>query len=520
MNTVFIKRIRYSFPTAIKRIVDLSFSDLKEIWIALRFVANRTLFRETGQYQPIEKQYIKSYNKVRKKSKQHLLCHAPFKNLYFQMDGNVITCCNNRFYSLGKYPENSLADIWNGEKIKKLRNYIANNDLSLGCNFCYTCIKANNFRGMPTHAFDMFNSHKDYPVSLELELDNTCNLECIMCCGPLSSTVRRNRDKLPPIPKIYDDNFVESLKKIIPKLKRLKFIGGEPFLIEIYYKIWDIVLDINPECIIELQTNATILNDRIKAILNRGNFRIGVSLDSCSRGTYEIIRINAHFYSVMKNIEYFSKYSKEAGHTLSVSVCPMRINWKEIPDLINFCNDFDAIIYFNTVIYPDNLAIWSLESSEIIKIKEFYENAKLIKHSSMSLKNYERFEHFKNQINLWHEEAIKREIDKFDDNSFNEKMHEEKLFNKLQEYIVRNEDRVSRESDIEMLRIKLNYILSNIESNESKSNLITTLYNLPIELIFDLLTNDSYGMMKSIIHEHLEKSKEGIYNGYSIAYQT
>lgn len=514
-----MKHIRNLVRYVLDKLNGLIKIDLKERWLALGFIARRISLSKIGHYRPIEKVLVKSYNKYRNRNKQYLICHAPFKNLYFQMDGNVLACCNNRFYSLGKYPENSLTDIWEGEKLKKLRNHIVYNDLSLGCNFCYSCIKSNNYRGMPAPAFDGFNIKKDHPISLELELDNTCNLECIMCSGHLSFLIRKNRDKLPPIPKIYDDNFVESLKAIIPGLKRVKFIGGEPFLIEIYYKIWESILEINPQCIIELQTNATTLNDRIKDLLNRGNFRIGVSLDSLQKVTYEKIRVNANFENVMKNILYFSDYSKKAGYALSVSVCPMRINWEEIPDLINFCNDLGADIYFNTVVYPNHLAIWNLNSLKIKEIQEYYKNVVLKKQGSMSLLNYERFKHLENQINLWYDGAIKRESDIVFYKTNDVKLNQGELIKKLQNYIAKDVNGINSKIDLEMVNNNLNTILSKVESEKSKNTMILTLYNLPVDLVYDLLTNDSYGLMKSILHEYIEQNNKDESVWYDILYQ-
>jgi len=62
--------------------------------------------------------------------------------------------------------------------------------------------------------------------------------------------------------------------------------------------------------------------------------------------------------------------------------------------------------------------------------------------------------------------------------------------------------------------------LSKIESKKSKDNLIITLNTLPVDLIFELLTNDSYGMMKSIIYEYIEQNIEGHGTGYVISYES
>jgi MoaA/NifB/PqqE/SkfB family radical SAM enzyme len=75
------------------------------------------------------------------------------------------------------------------------------------------------------------------PKVMEFELSNECNLECVMCNGSFSSSIRKNREKLPPIISPYNDDFVNELDAFIPHLTDAKFLGGEPFMIEIYLKI-------------------------------------------------------------------------------------------------------------------------------------------------------------------------------------------------------------------------------------------------------------------------------------------
>lgn len=510
------------FKGYIKAIIDkikiLSKFNLKDRWIELGFVFKKILFRKSSKYRPIDVRVLKTYNKHRNKRKKYLLCHAPFKNLYFQSDGNVISCCNNRFYNLGIYPENSITEIWKGRKLKMLRDHIIHDDLSLGCNFCYSSVRAGNYSGMPALAFDEYASQKDYPVSLELELDNTCNLECVMCCGSLSSGIRKNRDKLPPIPQIYDESFINSLDAIIPNLKRVKFIGGEPFLIKIYYAIWDKILTYNPQCVIDLQTNATILNDKMKDLLARGNFRIGVSLDSLNKETYESIRVNAHFATVMKNIKFFSSYAKTKGHPLSISVCPMRINWREIPELILFCDKLDASIYFNTVFFPYNLAIYSLNSQEIKAIYEYLSFNGQKGESFSAKKNQERLKQFLNQINFWYEEALVREKTNISEEGNDVNHLEDKLILKLKKFIGSSNNGMICSDDFGKASNKLKEILSKIPSTKSKISFLITFYNLPTDLIYDLLTNDSYGMMKTLLFEYIHQQNEGADVNYVITY--
>ena len=319
------------------------------------------------------KKLIEQYNKSRLNGQRHSLCLAPFTNMYFGHRGRVSACCYNRHHLLGTYPEQSLLSIWRGEKAAELRSKLAKNDLSSGCGSCESLIKSKNFDAVIARNYDLLPINLNYPSKLEFELSNTCNLECTMCFGEFSSYIRKNREKKPAIESPYDDNFLKQLYDFIPHLHSTRFFGGEPFLIDLYYKIWDKIIDLNPSCQIVVQTNGTVLNNRVKGFLSNGNFNINVSIDSIDKTTYESIRVNAKFEKVMENIRYFYKYCKENGRNLGISICPMPSNWKEIPEMIKFCNRLDAFMYFNTVWYPEEHSLAHLPSSRLSEILSYFD---------------------------------------------------------------------------------------------------------------------------------------------------
>ena len=55
----------------------------------------------------------------------------------------------------------------------------------------------------------------------------------------------------------------------MPHLEEMKFLGGEPFMIGIYYDIWGEVARVNPGVKIRITTNATTLNPRTKTLLEK-----------------------------------------------------------------------------------------------------------------------------------------------------------------------------------------------------------------------------------------------------------
>lgn len=330
---------------------------------------------------------IKEYNKYRFFGEKPLLCYAPFKNLYLTQSGEVCVCCNTRNHPVGHYPEESILEIWQGEKLKELRDHIRNNDLDFACSLCKNQLFNGDFSNVQSVQYDEYEQNGLQPVTLELELENTCNLECIMCNGLFSSSIRMKREHKPPLPLIYDDKFIDQVSAFLPDIKKIKFLGGEPFLIDIYYKIWERIIRQNPECIMPVQTNATVLNDRIKNILDKGKFYIGISIDSLEKSTYEAIRKGASFEKVMDHILFYVDYARERDLFLNISVCPMKLNILQIPDIVRFCNQNNILLNFNALSHPVYLSLDFCESSKLDLYYRYLSEARMKTDTVISEKN-------------------------------------------------------------------------------------------------------------------------------------
>lgn len=364
------------------------------------------IIRSGKKYNPINSNILSEYKSFRSGNHRHL-CNAPFKSLRFSQSGNVLACCFNRGYSLGKYPENNLHDIWFGDKISNLRKHIDHNDLTLGCNECLRRIQNKYFALSGAYQYDYLSDYpkSKYPSMLDFEISNTCNLECVMCLGENSSSIRLNRDHLPACQQHYDENFVEQLKEFIPYLSEARFSGGEPFLIPLYYDIWERISAINPKTKISILTNATILNDKIISLLSKGNFNVSVSFDSFNKDTYEKIRKNADFNTALKNLEYFQTYSKNKNTGFNLNVCPMRYNWAEIPSIVRYCNEKEISLILHTVTFPPLESIWALDSKKLKEILNTLEKEDFDSINSVSNKNLSAYHQFIHQIKKWINES-------------------------------------------------------------------------------------------------------------------
>lgn len=328
------------------------------------------------------------FQKYRPAKYSHYFCQAPFANLNFDQYGNAKVCCYNNTHVLGKVPLQSLEDIWFGEKAEQLREYMKEPDLSHGCELCAFQVNRRNFSNSRVLGFDHYVRSKlpigkwlekrapkvRHPQCIEFELENTCNLECVMCNGKFSSLIRKNRENLPPLESPYGKEFLTQLETFIPHLTEAKFLGGEPFLIPIYYQIWEKILEQKPNIRVSITTNGTVNTKKVRQYLELLKPNLIISIDSIVKETYLKIRKNANFDKVMENVSFFHELTKKWGRELTFAVCPMTLNFSEMPELIRYCDERKIRVYFNTVESPHELSLSRIGAKELSKVRTEFES--------------------------------------------------------------------------------------------------------------------------------------------------
>ncbi len=395
------------------------------------------------------------FNQLRSKADRKHVCHAPFKAMRFDQRGVVHTCCYNIEATLGRYPEMTVAEIWNSAEANKLRKKISEKDFSFGCRLCGSQLKNGEYNTVKLKQYDNLpETQNGYPVFLDFALDNTCNLECSMCSGEFSSSIRKNREKLPEIRMAYDSNFVSQMREFIIHGRDFVFAGGEPFLIDLYYELWDSINALNPGANIHIVTNGTTLNQRIKKLLAAGNYHITHSIDSFTKENYELIRVNAKYEQVMENMHYFKNYCEEKKTSFSVNVCPIKQNRFEIPKIVSYCNKSNIKMYLLNVVYPPSPALISMNENECRKLLEHYKSFEFSKETETEKHNFNQFHDLVQRMQGYYEKKISGKqaavttTDSVHFNSF-----AETLFIKLEQY--RTEGGNDEDIDAIVLRVKL-----------------------------------------------------------------
>ncbi len=437
------------------------------------------------KYNIIQQDFIKGYNAIREKSKRNLLCHAPFKSIFFSEYGEVLACFYNKKEILGRYPENSIHDIWNGKKINKLRDYIKNNDLSFGCEDCRRYLIFKNYYSVGAWKYDYLpKAEKNFPVSLDFQISNICNLECIMCNGEFSASIRQKREREIPYSNPYDKIFIKQLEPFFPHLKEAAFTGGETFLVKLYYDIWNKISEINPEIKISITTNGTILNEKIKKILSLLNFNITISVDAISKETFELIRKGAKFETVLENLNYFHEYTLKKNTTFTVKTCPMRQNWKELPQLFKFLNDKNIVIVYNTVVFPPYCSLWNIAPEKSLEIIKYLSSFNFEATTIIQQQNIERYKNLIVQLQNWRKEVIKNNYDeilKLKDHKKLLQIFYKKIRNAIYQDItlsINEKEEKHRKYDEALQQLS-----DAIENKESLANALKYYIGLPIERI-------------------------------------
>ncbi|GAB4446354.1 MAG: hypothetical protein Fur0028_00730 [Bacteroidales bacterium] len=435
----------------------------------------------------LSKKILRQYNKTRIKKNREYLCHAPFKSMTFFLGGKVMACWHNKQFLLGEFPKNTIQEIWFGERRNKLKNFIKNSDLRLGCFECYKNLESGLFATSGASRYDYLPvSNTDYPVSIDFQICNTCNNECIMCVGEYSSSIRMHREHSPNYENPYDNSFIKQLEPFIPFLKEASFSGGEVFLCESYYEIWKKFAQINPEIIVSVSTNGTVIYDRVKEIINKLKFNINISLDASDKVLFEKIRKNSNFEQILKNLDYFDQYTKEKQTSLIARINVIQQNYDNVPELIQELNKKNIKIHFNQVVFPPYSAIWMLDSYIIEQITEKYKKIKLAQDSLIQKQNTMNLKELIEKLNQWKKLSMdfKKSQDRYNVMTVNELMII--LFKKIEENFERNLSFEENEKEILIQKVTDAFESLKIEIEERVlKNAFIFYLSMPINRLID-----------------------------------
>jgi MoaA/NifB/PqqE/SkfB family radical SAM enzyme len=217
--------------------------------------------------------------------------------------------------------------------------------------------------------------------TMELKLNNLCNLKCRMC-HPMDSTSwndwgevkdfykkennimfhiveEHDLENNPHLDKFQDNpEWWNSLEKNLPHFRRVEFAGGEPLMDPQHYRILDMLALYGDQIEIKYATNLSMLGKGSRNIYEYWpkfkSVAVNVSIDGLNE-SYEYIRGNANWEQLITNIkeiQHITNISRIVG-AVTVQVSNVLILDKMIE---YFLDDLEIIFHSHRVEYPKVLS--------------------------------------------------------------------------------------------------------------------------------------------------------------------
>ena len=269
-------------------------------------------------------------------------------------------------------------------------------------------------------ALDNLNDEFSLPFeipTMELKLNNLCNLKCRMC-HPMDSTSwndwfaikefyknernimydiveKHDLENKPSLDKFQNDpGWWSDLEKLLPFFRRVEFAGGEPLMDPQHYRILDMLSPYGHQIEIKYATNLSMLGKGERTIWNYWpkfkSIAINVSIDGIDN-VYEYIRGNASWNILVSNIKQIQQVPN-----ISRIVGAVTVQVSNILDLANMCkyflDDLEIVFHTHRVEYPKVLSAqvlpFELKLEAIKRLEEMKNevpNFKMVKKNPMLL---------------------------------------------------------------------------------------------------------------------------------------
>ena len=321
-------------------------------------------------------------------------CMHPFTGLATREDGAICVCC--RSHPVGNIQFQSLEEIWNNKTMQRIRKQVLSGERPKECEPCFSLedqgvesLRMRHIAGKIPEA--RINLYPDTPLlevmpfeipTMELKLNNLCNLKCRMC-HPMDSTswndwseVKEfykkennimfdivedyNLERKPFLDKFQDDpKWWASLEKNLPHFRRVEFAGGEPLMDPQHYKILDMLAPYGDQIEIKYATNLSTLGIKGGRSVYEywPKFRsvaVNVSIDGIG-DVYNYIRGNGDWNVVVQNVQEIQKISNISRIVGAVTV--QASNVLTLDKMIEyFLDDIGIVFHTHRVEYPKVLS--------------------------------------------------------------------------------------------------------------------------------------------------------------------
>ena len=273
----------------------------------------------------------------------------------------------------------TIDDFVNDPVIQEVRKDLLDNKIHDGCKGCFE-LEEQGIRSFRQTWNEIYTDQIDASLQhvsedgyldpkavtyLDISLGNVCNLKC-RSCNPWAS--HRWIEEGPTVPHTDWDKtayeiatlsskdpwFIRAFKEgffdpVLPNVKVINFIGGEPLVVEEHYTWLQHIIDSGWSQNIELHynTNATTIPDRLLEIWDK--FRgvvLSLSIDAIGDLAY-YVRHPSKWRVVERNVNKLAEFSRtRTGVIVHTHVTLSVMNLHDLPNILDWCKkQYDTWYY-------------------------------------------------------------------------------------------------------------------------------------------------------------------------------
>ena len=351
----------------------------------------------------------------------------PFTGLATREDGAIQVCC--RSHPIGFIQDAPLEYHWNSETMQRIRRQMLRGERPSECERCFSLedqgvesLRQRHIENkIPESRINLYpdaltKMRHDFTMpfeipTMELKLNNLCNLACRMC-HPMDSTSwtdwgeikefykkenniiyniveEHGLERKPHLDKFQDNpEWWASLEKLLPHFRRVEFAGGEPLMDPQHYRILDMLAPYGDQIEIKYATNLSMLGKSNRTVWEYWpkfkSVAVNVSIDGIG-SSYEYVRGNANWAELINNIKQIQtipNISRIVG-AVTVQVSNVLVLDKIIE---YFLDDLGIVFHTHRVEYPQVLSaqvlpqpLRMLAVDRLIAIQEKVKDFKLVK---------------------------------------------------------------------------------------------------------------------------------------------
>ena len=328
-------------------------------------------------------------------------CPLLWSHLHVAADGKVLPCCIGDWeLPIGDINKDTFDEIWQGEKINKLRKALIQDKKVPHCKTCYLKEDESGFslrydaitkfhevsKPMVLSTDDQGNATEAKPIYLDIRFSNICNMRCKMCGHFSSSKWFADAKQLSKDHSIYNydtdkdqaiihgvqdsKTLLDRLEEYLPHMQEIYFAGGEPLFMEEHYRILNKLIELKlTDVHIRYSSNLSIMKYKQTTVVDMWKHFTNVycagSIDTYGKRA-ENIRKDTVWSEIEQNMQLIHDETPHVTVGISptiqilnaYTVCELNKQWIE-KGWVNKWNMFWNILqnpsFYNIQNFPDHM---------------------------------------------------------------------------------------------------------------------------------------------------------------------